>query len=93
MITVLMYVVIAAIVVGVVYAIIGYKKKPEKELPEIICTNANCGYKGKPSREKQRSTLVFVFLFIMWMLPGIVYYLLVPEFKYWCPECQTKLKI
>jgi len=92
MVTVLIYVMIGALVVGAIYAGLGPKRREQQEMRKIICTNANCGYKGEPSREKQRSMIIFLFLFCLWILPGIVYYLMVPEYKYWCPECQTALK-
>jgi len=93
MMTVLICVTAAAILIGAVYAIVGCRKKPEKEVSDIICANTNCGYKGKPCRQRQRSTLVFVFLSVLWLLPGIVYYLLVPEYSYWCPQCKAKVSV
>jgi len=93
MTTFLMIVLVGAVIIGIVYAGIRQEKTDRENIPEVICTNTNCGYRGKPGREKQRSTLVFVFLFCMWILPGIVYAILVPRYRYWCPQCQMKLTI
>ncbi len=65
----------------------------EERMLEIVCTNANCGYRGKPSYKKQRSDLVGIFLFFCYVIPGIVYYIAMPKYKYWCPKCKTKLNI
>lgn len=93
MVTIMMAVMVVALVIGAVYAGTRTERMTRENMPEIICTNTNCGFKGKPGREKQRSNLVLVFLFCLWIIPGIAYAVFVPRYRYWCPECQTKLKI
>jgi len=67
--------------------------KEDEDLPEIVCINANCGYKGNPCCERQRSDLILLFLFFCGIWPAIVYYLAVPKYKYTCPQCEMKLMI
>jgi hypothetical protein len=88
-----MIVIIGLVVLGAVYAGTRPQTQNSKDIQEIICTNTNCGYKGKPGREKYRSNIVLVFLFCLWIIPGIAYAVFVPRYRYWCPQCQTKLKI
>ena len=68
-------------------------RRPERPLPKIICPNMNCGYKGTVCRQKQRSGIVCLFLFLCGVWPAILYGFLVPEYKYSCPECKTKLEL
>jgi len=91
--TILWIIIIAVLVIGVVYAVLGIKWKESQNIPKIICTNPNCGYKGEPCREKQFSLLVFFGLCLLWLLPGIIYAIAVPTYKYWCPECKTRLSV
>ncbi len=83
------------VVAGFVYLLVSIfgssEGESESEGMEIVCMNANCDYKGKPGFAKQRSNLVGVFLFLFWIVPGILYFVLVPEYKYWCPQCKMKL--
>lgn len=91
--TIWLVVIIAVVAIGAVYAIYGIKLKKSPDMPQIICANTNCGYKGEPRRKKQFSVIVFLGLSLLWLLPGIVYAILVPQYKYWCPECKAKLSV
>ena len=91
--TVMMVVIIVALVIGAVYAGFGTGQMKRQEITDVICTNTNCGYKGEPGRKKQFSYIVFSGLLLCGILPAIVYAVAVPRYKYWCPECQTRLKI
>jgi len=91
--TILWIIIIAVLVIGAVYAGLGIKWKKTEGIREIICTNPNCGYRGEPCREKYFSVLVFLGLCLLWLLPGIIYAIVVPQYKYWCPECQMRLSV
>jgi len=78
-----------------IFLVCAYKRderERQNERLDIVCINANCGYKGKPYFERQRSVLVFWFLFLCGIWPAILYYVIVKEFKYSCPQCKMKLE-
>lgn len=93
MTTIFWVVMVAVLVIGGVYALMGIKLKESEDIKQIICANANCGYKGEPSRKKYFSMIVFLGLCLLWLLPGIIYAIVVPSYKYWCPECHSKISV
>ena len=53
-----------------------------------IC--ANCGSKIKPTQEKKRSTLTLLFLLLMGVIPGLIYYAVTGKGgKVSCPKCNS----
>lgn len=91
--TVLWLVMAAVLLFGFGYAISGIKLKKSEDVTKIICANPNCGYKGEPIRKKYFSMIIFLGLCLLWLLPGIVYAIVVQPYKYWCPQCHTKLSV
>lgn len=49
---------------------------------QMLCTN--CGYQGQPERIIKGSVLVEIFLWLLFLLPGIIY-------SIW--RCSTKAKV
>jgi len=84
---------IVVIVVALLVAAAFMFRRPERPLPEIICPNMNCGYKGTVCRQEQQSAIVWLVLFCCGVWPAFLYEALVPKYKYSCPECKTKLEM
>jgi len=58
---------------------------------EIICPNANCGYKGQPQREARGNVIIGLFLCCFFLLPGILYFMLKEGYRYRCPKCGVQI--
>ena len=53
----------------------------------MICRNSNCGYKGKPIKKSRGSMIIGLILCALFIIPGILYFMLKAGYKYSCPEC------
>lgn len=53
----------------------------------FICANPNCDYRGTPKRIAKGSALVFILLLCLWIIPGIVYGIVMSGYRYVCPKC------
>ena len=55
-------------------------------MAELICTN--CGYKGKPKLYTKGSIIIEIFLWLLFLLPGLIYSIWrhASRFK-GCPKC------
>ncbi len=58
----------------------------------IICPNPNCAYRGPSEKTTRFSLLLFIVLFLLWMLPGIIYAIVYGRDIYLCPACGTKAR-
>jgi hypothetical protein len=58
---------------------------------EIICPNPNCGYHGPPRKEARGSWLIFILLFLLFAVPGLLYLLLMTGYRYYCPKCGMQI--
>jgi hypothetical protein len=59
---------------------------------EIICTNPNCGYVGKPEKKSRGSAIVMIFLLLIAVIPGLLYAVFMSGYDYFCPHCHAKLR-
>jgi hypothetical protein len=69
--------------------------RPRRRMPgpgELICTNPNCGFVGKPTRKGRGSAIVMIVLFLIAVLPGLIYVILMSGYDYFCPQCGAKLR-
>ena len=55
--------------------------------PLIICPNPNCGYRGAGLRRAKGSVGLTVLLFIIGVVPGLLYWLLRGGYRVSCPRC------
>ncbi len=53
----------------------------------IICPNPNCGYRGAPRRESRGSIIIAIILCCLFIVPGLIYLVLVSGYDYMCPQC------
>ncbi len=60
---------------------------------EIICPNANCGYKGPPKKVARGSTFIGLILCCFFLLPGILYFMFKSGYRYICPQCGLQIAI
>jgi len=54
---------------------------------EIICSNPNCGYKGKPKKVERANLWTFIVLVLLGIWPGILYAVWKRGYEYRCPKC------
>lgn len=67
-------------------------QRPRVLLPgEVICQNPNCGYVGKPRREATGSAAILIVLLLLWILPGVLYWIFFSGYTNFCPRCGMKL--
>ncbi len=59
---------------------------------EAICSNPNCGYRGKLERRSRGSLMVTILLFCLGILPGLLYLIFMCGYDYYCPHCRLKLR-
>lgn len=59
---------------------------------DIICPNPNCGYQGPPRREARGSILTGLVLLLFFVLPGILYFILMQGYRYDCPRCGLQIR-
>lgn len=57
----------------------------------IICPNPNCGYTGPVERKARGNALVGLLLCCLCLLPGILYFLFMSGFRYYCPKCGMQI--
>jgi hypothetical protein len=58
---------------------------------DIICPNPNCGYKGPPKRVARGSMLTGCFLMLLFVLPGLLYFMFKGGYRTLCPRCGLQL--
>lgn len=65
---------------------------PNANGPTIICPNVNCGYQG-PSRKVARGSAgTMILLFILGVLPGIIYAIVYNGHRLLCPKCGCHIR-
>lgn len=65
--------------------------KPRRPGHFIICPNQNCGYQGPCEKEPKGSTIVLIFLFFLWVLPGLLYLIAAGGYRLKCPKCGLQI--
>lgn len=58
---------------------------------DIICPNGNCGYTGAAQRRARGSIVVGLLLCCCFLLPGILYFMFMSGYRYYCPKCGIQL--
>lgn len=58
-----------------------------RRIMKMICSNPKCGYKGKAKRKPRGSVLVGLFLCLLMLLPGLLYFAFKGGYRYFCPKC------
>jgi hypothetical protein len=53
----------------------------------IICPNPRCDYQGPARRVARGSFLVGFILLCLFILPGLLYFMLKSGYRYYCPKC------
>ena len=67
--------------------------EPQKLEPgDIICPNPHCGYIGPPKKEARGSMIVAILLFFLFVLPGLIYMVVMSRYNYVCPRCGVHIR-
>jgi hypothetical protein len=61
--------------------------------PVFICPNPNCGYRGPSSRQKLGNDNLAVLLFLLGIIPGILYVAFFCGHRDSCPNCGNEVKL
>lgn len=61
------------------------------EPDNIICPNPNCAYQGKAQKVARGNCLVGLILCLFFLLPGILYFMLMGGYRYYCPNCGMQI--
>ena len=72
----------------IVRLLINSIRGPQKQ---IICPNVNCGFRGIAKAKARGSTIVGLFLLCCFILPGLLYFMLMGGYRYSCPQCGMQL--
>lgn len=54
-------------------------------------TCPSCGYQGAMKRKAKGSSLLLIFLLLLWLLPGIIYLIVYNGYIWACPKCGAKI--
>lgn len=54
---------------------------------ERVCPNPNCGFCGKGKREARGSGVIFIFLILVGLIPGLIYWAVCGGYRIVCPKC------
>jgi hypothetical protein len=54
---------------------------------EIVCPNLACRYVGKPEKQSKRHRPTAIFLFLLGIIPGLMYLYFTEGDNYVCPKC------
>ncbi len=57
----------------------------------IICPNQNCGYKGEARKQARGSIAAGCLLTLLFIVPGILYFLFMQGYRYYCPQCGLQI--
>jgi len=57
----------------------------------MICPNPNCGYVGEPKKIARGSCLIGLILCIFFLVPGIIYFIFMGGYRYYCPKCNIQI--
>jgi len=59
---------------------------------DIICPNPNCRYEGPPRKVARGSILVGVLLLCFFILPGLLYFIFMQGYCFYCPKCGLQIR-
>ena len=57
----------------------------------MICPNPNCGYEGRPRKRARGSLLLGLILCAFFIIPGLLYFMLMSGYRYYCPYCDMQI--
>ena len=60
---------------------------------EIICPNPHCGYQGYPRSAARGSVLVGLLLLLLFIVPGLLYFMFKGGYRYYCPRCSVQIAV
>jgi hypothetical protein len=83
--------IIVLVLVGIVWAVVAATRRPGSAMAEMICPNASCGYRGAPDKTPRGNILVGCALCLLFLLPGILYFVLLGGYRYRCPNCGIQI--
>lgn len=58
----------------------------------IICPNPHCGYQGAARRVSKGSGAVLILLLLLWVIPGLIYFVVYYGYELQCPRCGIKVR-
>jgi len=58
---------------------------------DFICPNPNCGFCGKPKQRPRGSMLVGFILCFLFLIPGVLYFIFMTGYRYYCPKCGIQI--
>ena len=59
---------------------------------EIICRNVNGGFIGKPKKVARGSLVVGIIFTLLFILPGLLYFVFMAGYNYICPRCGLHIR-
>ena len=84
---------ILGVVLGIVILIIlsGVFFPPKEKATQYICQNSNCNFNGNIVAKEEGSEILWFFLSVLAMLPGIFYAITQFHLVWKCPKCTMEL--
>lgn len=58
---------------------------------DIICPNPHCSYQGPPRKVARGSIIVGVVLLLLFIIPGVLYFIFMQGYRYYCPKCGLQI--
>jgi len=58
----------------------------------IICPNSNCRYRGLPKKIPRGNAIIGLLLCLLFLLPGVLYFIFKGGYRYVCPRCGMQLR-
>ena len=58
----------------------------------MICPNPQCGYQGAAQRVPRGNTGIGCLLLLLFIIPGIFYFILRSGYRYVCPKCGMQIR-
>lgn len=59
---------------------------------DIICPNPQCRYIGPPRKVPRGSAVLGLLLFFVFVLPGVIYLIVMSGYNYICPQCGLHIR-
>jgi len=61
-------------------------------MPEIVCSNQYCRYKGPPREIQHGSFWLGALLCLLFVVPGVLYFIFCRRVEWVCPHCGEKIQ-
>jgi hypothetical protein len=79
--------------IGLVMTVVGTAMLPKPVGHNIICPNPNCGYRGPCALRPRGQFIVGFLLLLLWVFPGVLYFIFFRGYRYYCPKCWVQIAI